>query len=235
MTDEPRDASASRARRAPGERRVALVPEIVRRIVATGRARHRRARSRRAGDDLGRCLRRGRRRASTPTGPGSADVVVKVSPPSIDEVARLRRGSVLIGFLAPATSPELLAALTAAGVTAFALESIPRISRAQSMDALSSQATVAGYRGALLAADHLTRFFPMLTTAAGTVPPARVLVMGAGVAGLAGARRRAAPGRSHDRLRRASRSRRPGPFGRRELARRSAASRRPARAATPAS
>ena len=90
----------------------------------------------------------------------------------------------LIGFLAPATSPQLLAALTAAGVTAFALESIPRISRAQSMDALSSQATVAGYRGVLLAADHLTRFFPMLTTAAGTVPPARVLVMGAGVAGL---------------------------------------------------
>ena len=114
----------------------------------------------------------------------SADVVVKFSPPTLDEVALLQRGSVLIGLLQPGMSPEREAALSAQGVSAFALESVPRISRAQSMDALSSQATVAGYRGALLAAEHLTRFVPMLTTAAGTVPPARVLVMGAGVAGL---------------------------------------------------
>jgi len=166
-----------------GERRVALVPEIVRRIVATGvRVVVEPGAGAQAMIPDAAFVAAG---ASVDAeGAWHADVVVKVSPPSMKEVGRLRRGSVLIGFLAPASSPELLAALTAAGVTAFALESIPRISRAQSMDALSSQATVAGYRGALLAADHLTRFFPMLTTAAGTVPPARVLVMGAGVAGL---------------------------------------------------
>jgi H+-translocating NAD(P) transhydrogenase subunit alpha len=166
-----------------GERRVALVPETVRRIVASGvrvlvepgagvPATFSDADFEAAGAGI------------DADGAWRADVVVKVSPPTVEEVGRLRDGSVLIGFLAPATSPELLAGLTAAGVTSFALESIPRISRAQSMDALSSQATVSGYRGVLLAADHLTRFFPMLTTAAGTVPPARVLVMGAGVAGL---------------------------------------------------
>jgi H+-translocating NAD(P) transhydrogenase subunit alpha len=169
--------------RVPGERRVALVPEIVRRIVATGVAV---VVEPGAGAQamISDAAFVGAGARIDADGAWHADVVVRVSPPTIEEVGRLRSGSVLIGFLAPATSPELLAALTAAGVTAFALESIPRISRAQSMDALSSQATVSGYRGALLAADHLTRFFPMLTTAAGTVPPARVLVMGAGVAGL---------------------------------------------------
>jgi len=112
------------------------------------------------------------------------DVVVKVAPPSREEIGRLSRGAVYIGFLAPLTSPETIEALEAAGVKAFALESVPRITRAQSMDALSSQATVAGYRAALIAAETLTRFFPMLTTAAGTVKPAKVLVLGAGVAGL---------------------------------------------------
>ena len=114
----------------------------------------------------------------------SGDVVVKVAPPSTEEIGRLRSGAVFIGFLAPLTSPETVQALDSAGVRAFAMESIPRITRAQSMDALSSQATVAGYRAALIAAENLTRFFPMLTTAAGTVKPARVLVLGAGVAGL---------------------------------------------------
>jgi NAD(P) transhydrogenase subunit alpha len=113
-----------------------------------------------------------------------ADVVVKVAPPSQEEISRLKRGGVLIGFLAPLTSPDTSRALAEQGVTAFAMESIPRITRAQSMDALSSQATVSGYRTVLIAAQELGRFFPMLTTAAGTVKPAQVLVLGAGVAGL---------------------------------------------------
>ena len=97
----------------------------------------------------------------------------------------------LIGFLAPLTAADTVRALAEAGVTSFAMEAIPRITRAQSMDALSSQATVAGYRAALIAAQELPRFFPMLTTAAGTVRPAKVLVLGAGVAGPAGDRHRA--------------------------------------------
>jgi NAD(P) transhydrogenase subunit alpha len=116
--------------------------------------------------------------------PWSADVVVKVTPPTADEIGKLRSGAVLIGFLAPLTSPDTIAALRTAGVTGFAMESIPRISRAQSMDALSSQANVAGYKAVILAAEQSTRFFPMLTTAAGTVKPATVLVLGVGVAGL---------------------------------------------------
>ena len=114
----------------------------------------------------------------------AADVVVKVAPPTSTEIARLRHGGAYIGFLAPLTSPETVAALREAGVQAFAMEMVPRISRAQSMDALSSQAGVAGYKAVLLAAERLTRFFPMLTTAAGTVKPARALVLGVGVAGL---------------------------------------------------
>jgi NAD(P) transhydrogenase subunit alpha len=116
--------------------------------------------------------------------PWSADVVVKVTPPTPDEIGKLRSGAVLIGFLAPLTSPETITALRSAGVTGFAMESIPRISRAQSMDALSSQANVAGYKAVILAAEQSTRFFPMLTTAAGTVKPATALVLGVGVAGL---------------------------------------------------
>src|SRR6266508_4602078 len=112
-----------------------------------------------------------------------ADVVTKVAKPSPDEVERLR-GKVLIGFLQPLTDEEGIERLTAAGVTAFAMESIPRITRAQPMDALSSQSTVTGYMAALIAAERLPRFFPMLMTAAGTVTPAKVLVLGAGVAGL---------------------------------------------------
>ena len=113
-----------------------------------------------------------------------ADVVVKVAPPSAQETEALRRDAVLVGFLAPLTNPEGIERLESRGVTAFAMESIPRITRAQPLDALSSQATVAGYKAALLAADELPRFFPMLMTAAGTVAPAKVLVLGAGVAGL---------------------------------------------------
>ncbi len=116
--------------------------------------------------------------------PWDAEVVAKVAPPNDDEIGRLGRGTMLVGFLAPLTNPEIVGKLDAAGVTAFAMESIPRISRAQSMDALSSQANVAGYKAVLLAAERSTRFFPMLTTAAGTVKPAQALVLGVGVAGL---------------------------------------------------
>ncbi len=113
-----------------------------------------------------------------------ADVVVKVALPTIEEIGRLRSGQVLIGHLAPLTSVETTKALADSGVTSFAMEAIPRITRAQAMDALSSQANVAGYAATLLAATEVGRFFPMMTTAAGTVAPARVLVLGAGVAGL---------------------------------------------------
>ena len=164
-----------------GERRVALVPETVAKLVAAGfeivvepgagaPASFPDAEYTEAGATLG--------------DPWAADAVVKVRKPSAEEVAKLRSGQVLIGFLEPLSDPAGLEALAARGVTAFALESVPRITRAQAMDALSSQATVGGYKAALLAAENLPRFFPMLMTAAGTVPPAKVLVIGAGVAGL---------------------------------------------------
>jgi NAD(P) transhydrogenase subunit alpha len=114
----------------------------------------------------------------------AADIVVKVAPPTHDEVAKLHSGQTLIGFLAPRNADNAIGALKQAGVQAFALEAIPRISRAQAMDALSSQGNVSGYKAVLLAASESTRFFPMLTTAAGTVKPAAVLVLGVGVAGL---------------------------------------------------
>src|SRR3954471_18122279 len=164
----------------PGERRVALVPETVGRlgdgieaIVETG-----------AGDAAGFADDAYREAGATIGDPWSAEVVAKVAAPSADEEARLHSGQVLIAFLQPLTESAGVERLGTAGVHAFALESVPRITRAQPMDALSSQATVAGYKAALLAADHLPRFFPMLMTAAGTIPPAKVLVLGAGVAGL---------------------------------------------------
>jgi NAD(P) transhydrogenase subunit alpha len=113
-----------------------------------------------------------------------ADVLLKVQPPSSLEVDALKRGAVVIGFMQAYARPELVRALAAHGVTSFAMELVPRISRAQSMDALSSQAAVAGYKAVLLAANALEKFMPMLTTAAGTIRPATVLVIGAGVAGL---------------------------------------------------
>ena len=116
--------------------------------------------------------------------PWSAEVVVKVEKPSVEETARLRDGSVLIAFLQPLTDAEGIERLARQGVVAFAMESVPRITRAQPMDALSSQATVAGYKATLIAAERLPKFFPLLMTAAGTVAPAKVLVLGAGVAGL---------------------------------------------------
>jgi NAD(P) transhydrogenase subunit alpha len=166
---------------AEDERRVALVPEVVRKLAGGG---HEVVVEAGAGEqalipdalytDAG----------ATIGDPYGADVVVRVAVPSDDEVARLKSGQILIGFLAPLTRPELKDKLRSAGVQALAMESIPRISRAQSMDALSSQANVGGYKAALLGAEHSTRFYPMLMTAAGTIPPAKVLVLGAGVAGL---------------------------------------------------
>jgi len=164
-----------------GERRVALVPDVVRSLTAkelevtvepgAGEgAGHPDSEYTAAGADLG--------------DPWGADVVVKVAVPSAEEIGRLRSGQLLVGHLAPLTSGETTRALAGAGVTAFAMEAIPRITRAQAIDALSSQANVAGYAATLLAARECGRFFPMMTTAAGTVAPARVLVLGAGVAGL---------------------------------------------------
>ncbi|HKT45727.1 MAG TPA: Re/Si-specific NAD(P)(+) transhydrogenase subunit alpha [Gaiellaceae bacterium] len=159
---------------APGERRVALVPETAGKLAAAGFEVVVEAGAGEAAsfpDD----------QYATIGSPWEADVVVTVRRP---ETAKLHGGQLLIGFLDPLSDTAGVAELESKGVTAFAMESIPRITRAQPMDALSSQATVGGYKAALLAAEHLPRFFPMLMTAAGTVPPAKVLVIGAGVAGL---------------------------------------------------
>jgi len=114
----------------------------------------------------------------------AADVVTKVQPPTVEEVDLLHEGAALLSFLAPSAYLDVVRCLTRRKVTSFSFELVPRISRAQVMDALSSQAMVAGYKAVLLAANRQTKFFPLFMTAAGTVPPARVLVMGAGVAGL---------------------------------------------------
>ena len=164
---------------AQGERRVALVPDLVSKL-----------------DGIEVVVEQGAGAAASFTDeafteagaaigdPWAADLVAKVRKPSDDEVGKLRDGQVLIGFLQPLTDQEGIERLSSRGVTAFAMESIPRITRAQSMDALSSQATVSGYKAVVLAADRLPKFLPMLVTAAGTVVPAKVLVIGAGVAGL---------------------------------------------------
>ena len=167
---------------AAGERRVALVPEIVSRLTGSG---FEVALEAGAGEAASLPDDAYREAGARIVGDAyEADTVVKVQKPSADETARLRDGQVLIGFLQPLTDSDGIERLAAAGVTAFAMEAIPRITRAQPMDALSSQATVSGYKATLLAAERLPRFFPMLMTAAGTVAPAKVLVLGAGVAGL---------------------------------------------------
>jgi H+-translocating NAD(P) transhydrogenase subunit alpha len=164
-----------------GERRVALVPELVTKLTGSGvdvvvepgageAASFTEDAYREAGAELG--------------DPWAAEAVTKVRKPSDEELGRLREGQLLIGFLQPLTDQEGIERLASRGVTAFAMESIPRITRAQPMDALSSQATVSGYKAVVLAADRLPKFLPMLMTAAGTVAPAKVLVIGAGVAGL---------------------------------------------------
>ncbi|HEX6116911.1 MAG TPA: Re/Si-specific NAD(P)(+) transhydrogenase subunit alpha [Solirubrobacterales bacterium] len=168
---------------AEGERRVALVPDAV---TSLGKSEIEVTVEPGAGEEAGHPDAQYEEAGATLEGAGAwgGDVVAKVAPPNPDEIDELREGQVLIGFLNPLTAGESNKALAAAGVTAFAMEAIPRITRAQSMDALSSQANVGGYAATLLAAREAGRFFPMMTTAAGTVSPARVLVLGAGVAGL---------------------------------------------------
>jgi NAD(P) transhydrogenase subunit alpha len=170
---------------ADGERRVALVPDVVRKLVqADGEVLVERGAGEGAlipdqqYEDAGAKLVEG---AEAVFG---CDVVVKVAPPNPEEVRRLRSETVLVGFLQPLSNGEGIRAIAGTGATSFALESVPRISRAQSMDALSSQSNVSGYRAALIGAQELGRFYPMLMTAAGTIRPATVLVLGAGVAGL---------------------------------------------------
>jgi NAD(P) transhydrogenase subunit alpha len=164
----------------PGERRVALVPETVGRLGEGVEVVVEQGAGVAAGFEDAAYTDAG----ATVGDPWGCDVVVKVAAPNAAEAARLRDGQVLVAFLSPLTDTEGVARLAAAGVHGLALESIPRITRAQPMDALSSQATVSGYKAALVADDRLPRFLPMLMTAAGTIPPAKVLVLGAGVAGL---------------------------------------------------
>jgi H+-translocating NAD(P) transhydrogenase subunit alpha len=166
---------------APGERRVALVPETVGKLVAAG---FEVVVEPGAGEAASFPDDAYAEAGATLGSPWEAEAVVKVRKPDDAELARLGEGQLLVGFLEPLSDPQGIARLAERGVVAFAMESVPRITRAQAMDALSSQATVGGYRAALLGAEHLPRFFPMLMTAAGTVPPAKVLVIGAGVAGL---------------------------------------------------
>ena len=169
---------------APGERRVALIPEVLSRLPKEGievlveagageTAFHRDA----AFEEKGA-------RIVDRTSAFQTDVVVKVQPPSDEEIALMRSGGVLIGFLAPLDEPEIAEKLAAQGVTALSMELVPRISRAQKMDALSAMSSLGGYKAVLIAAERLPKFFPLLTTAAGTIRPANALVLGAGVAGL---------------------------------------------------
>jgi NAD(P) transhydrogenase subunit alpha len=171
---------------APGERRVALVPDAVKALVEKGlEVRVQADAGVAAGFPDAQFEEAGAKLAASLAELASAaDVVLKVAPPSDAEVGQLRSGSALICFLKPLDIPELATQLAGQGVDAFSMELMPRITRAQSMDALSSQSTISGYRAVLLAAAALPRIFPMLVTAAGTLQPAKVMVIGAGVAGL---------------------------------------------------
>ncbi len=171
---------------APGERRVALVPDAIGRLSPAGVELLVEAGAGAEASFLDGAYEEAGARIvpDAATLYAEAELVCKVQKPGLDEVALLRSGQVLVAFLQPLVETELVRAIAERGATAFSMDAIPRITRAQPMDALSSQATVAGYKAAVLAAEHLGKFFPMLTTAAGTIPPARVLVLGAGVAGL---------------------------------------------------
>jgi NAD(P) transhydrogenase subunit alpha len=165
----------------PGERRVALVPETVGRLAKSGNEI---VVERGAGEASSFPDRMYTDAGATIGDAWDAELVVKVARPTDEEVARLRQGALLIAFLQPLTNHALVRELARRRVTALSMDAIPRITRAQPMDALSSQATVAGYKAVLLAAVALPKFFPMLTTAAGTIAPAKAFVIGAGVAGL---------------------------------------------------
>lgn len=188
---------------APGETRVALAPESVRKILALGRP------PKKKGADAEAPPPESKVQIIVQAGAGErafltdddyrnagatveqdsaaawgADLVVCVNPPTREQIARMRRGGALLGLLRPAQSPDVVRALAEAGVAALAFEAVPRITRAQKVDVLSSMSTIAGYRATILAAEACPKLFPMLMTAAGTVTPARALVIGAGVAGL---------------------------------------------------
>ncbi len=170
---------------APGERRVALVPETVSKLGAAGfEPRVERGAGAGAGFSDDDYTAAGAELADTASLMTGAEALACVQSPSAVLVASLAPGTVVVGFLEPLTDADGIARLRERDVVAFAMESIPRITRAQSMDALSSQATVAGYKAVVLAADRVPRLFPMLMTAAGTIAPVRALVIGAGVAGL---------------------------------------------------
>jgi NAD(P) transhydrogenase subunit alpha len=168
----------------PGEHRVAVVPETVAQFVAAGLEVVVQAGAGRHAFIADDAFAAAGAEVVDAVDAGAVDVLAHVRPLNPAVPGKLRRGAITIGLCSPATELETVQALAEAGVTAFALELVPRISRAQAMDALTSQALVAGYRCVLEAAMRLPRFFPLFMTAAGTVPPARVLVLGAGVAGL---------------------------------------------------
>jgi NAD(P) transhydrogenase subunit alpha len=171
---------------APGERRVAIVPETVGRLAKAGVA----VTVQRGAGDKAAFLDSAYEQAGATIAPDAAalyagaDLVIKVQRPSDAELDLMHPGQALLAFLSPLGDPASVGKYAERKLTTFSMDAIPRISRAQSMDALSSQANIGGYKAVILAAEHLPRFFPMLTTAAGTIPPAKVLVLGAGVAGL---------------------------------------------------
>ncbi|HKW59115.1 MAG TPA: Re/Si-specific NAD(P)(+) transhydrogenase subunit alpha [Candidatus Dormibacteraeota bacterium] len=169
-----------------GERRVALVPDTARMLVGAGLEVGVEAGAGAAAFIADDAYEKAGAKVAGRAGTllRDADAVLKVQAPREPEISLLKKGAVLISFLQPATQGDAVRSLASHGITAFSLELLPRISRAQSMDALSSQASAAGYKAVLMAADRLGKLFPMMMTAAGTVAPTRVLVMGAGVAGL---------------------------------------------------
>jgi NAD(P) transhydrogenase subunit alpha len=171
---------------APGERRVALVPESCKKLIQAG---YEVAIEAGAGDEAGFGNAVYREAGSAVESDrrgllGSADLVLKVGPPSADETADMRPGAIYLGSLMPLRNHDAVRALASRRITAFSTDAIPRTTRAQAMDTLSSMANIAGYKGVLLAAGELNKYFPMLMTAAGMVPPAKVFVIGAAVAGL---------------------------------------------------
>jgi NAD(P) transhydrogenase subunit alpha len=170
--------------RAPGETRVSLVPEIADKFAALG-ARVLLERSAGVSAQFPDALyNKVEWSEGADSVVGQSDVLLTVQPPTLAQVQKLKPGSVVVGFMQAHAQAELVRALKERQITAFAMEFVPRISRAQSMDALSSQAAIGGYKAALIAANTLDRFLPMLTTAAGTIRPAQVLIIGVGVAGL---------------------------------------------------
>jgi NAD(P) transhydrogenase subunit alpha len=170
---------------ASGERRVAMTPDTVKRLTASGVVvKVERGAGEASGHSDDAYVAAGAAIVANAAAAFKAQVVIKVQKPDENETALLSPGSTIIALLQPMTNVDLMRELAARDITAYSMDAIPRTTRAQSMDVLSSQATVAGYKAVLMAADTLPRFFPMLTTAAGSIVPAKVLIVGAGVAGL---------------------------------------------------